>query len=165
MTVQSIPADIHDRCMNDIATLIAAMNLQGVDGVCGDIGQNVFVQLLPEQLAQQFPSVLIDTAGETEQDEGDSFETVGVYYPVKVTICDQMSTNYQQRRPVYLYWRRLIWHMLNGLIANPILPNTPECYNLDPQYMAVIDPGAKGKQFALIPVLVRCWTDEALEGS
>lgn len=162
MTQPTTPRSIHDSATLDIAQLIQGLGLQGTTGVCGDIGTNVVAQLVEEMLDLNFPCVIVTNIGESEVPDFKSFETDGIIYPVAIHIRDQMAPNYQLRRPVYLYWRYTIAKYLRGLVAQPVLPNTPECFNIEINYLPIA-AHASNAQIVEVSLKAMCWTSEAME--
>lgn len=156
---------IHDRAMTDIAGIVTALNLQGpTDGsaVVGNIGNNVFVQMMPDESNIVYPCVLVTTEDEQEEDdeETDSFEVDGVIYPVRILICDRTSTRYQEARPTYQLWRHIIAQTLKGLPTGPFpfLPTTPECWDIRLRRLKVFDAKAPQYQFLVSGLVAMCRT-------
>lgn len=158
---------IHDRCMGDLAAILAALNLQGaVDGqghtIVGNIGSRVFEQMLPDESNITLPCLLATTADEPVEDdeEGSNFEADGVIYPVRILICDRVSARWQDARPTYQLWDFIITQTLEGLETGPFpfLPNTPECWKIRVRRLNVFDFKAPQYQFLVSGMVARCHT-------
>jgi hypothetical protein len=123
---------IWDRAEQDIQGLIQGLNLTCADGSTGNIGDNVYVQSIWDQLnIQTWPCVLVSAQDVQEQELESDFEEDWVAYPVVVLICDQQQVDFQSTRGTYLSWRQQIAQMLRDrerVVPQPVLlPTTPEC--------------------------------------
>ncbi len=157
---------VHDSCQQDIALLIQALlNTSSLAGLAGTIPnvQAVFTQMVDERLSMQFPAVLVSIEDEAEEEGDSDFEEDGVIYPVKVVVLDAMTPFYQQRRPYYLLWRRNLAMMLRGRCEPPVLPNTPECFDIRIRNKAVIPGSTKGAQLVVSGFTALCHTVEVRE--
>lgn len=151
---------IHERCCQDIASLIGELGLAGQFGVMPDLAR-IYVQLLEEQLQLLFPCVLVTTQGQSEEELESSFEEDYVNYPVRVMILDPMAPNYQARRPIYLRWRLAIAQMLRGRVHHPLLPSTPECWDIRLANLPTVDEKAPEHPFYRAGLVAWCHTSTA----
>jgi len=159
---------IHDRLQQDLALVIQAMNLVGSKNdagqtVTGDIGENVFTQLNFDESNIKYPCVLLTCEDETEEDDdATSFEEDGVIYPVRILICDRVSTRWQNSRADYLRWRWTIQQTLLGLPAGvqgaSFLPDVPECWDIRLRRLKVYDAKLPQYQFMVSGLVALCRT-------
>ena len=155
---------IQTRLLSDLQAQIQALDLTGSTGATGDIGQNIFVQLLNETLnITTWPAVLLSVEGEAEeeQNEAENFEEDCVTYPVKILLVDTMRPGYQKARDDYYSWRHAIAQALRGLVNYPLLTNTPECHVIYVRNLPIVTVELKRQQFVVCGVVALCHTNES----
>ncbi len=161
----SLSLSVQDRLEQDIASFIAALNLQSLNmtplassGNPGP-GPNVFVHLLPDQLnLVQWPVILVSSFGEQARDEGSTFEQRLTIYPVRVMVLDAAQPYFQSRRSDYEYWSQTIAAKLEGLTNYPLLEDVPELYHVDTEDLLSIDSRLPESQFFRGGLVAHCRT-------
>ncbi len=154
---------ILDRLEQNLTALIAGLNLQGTPGTTPDVGANVYRQMLPEQLNIQLPAVLVTSFGEESRpsENGESFETVGTAFPIRVMILDAAGPYPQAREGDYLAWN----HTLRLKFEDPGIPaqlaDCPELWWIEVAKITQIDPRLPESQWFQAGVLLTCHVSEA----
>lgn len=152
-------AAIHDRLVDAIAQFVAGLALVGEAGVVGDVGSNVYKQLLPEALNVAFPCVLVTTEDCVDEEGESTFAADWVTHPVKVLILDSVQPNLQERRRVYQRWRHDVSRGLRGLV-DPAFVTVPECFDVRLRNLAD-DVGRGRSPFFQAGFFALCKTEEA----
>src|ERR1700727_1296684 len=109
-------ADLYDRLLADLQTLVVAMNLQG-DGLnTGNIGHNVYVQTRSSKmrLLDVYPCVLITNEGQTEDELPATVTKDFPLSPVLIFISHQPIVTPTLAGPVYRQWRETVQVMIEG---------------------------------------------------
>jgi len=158
-------ADLYDRLLNDLQTLIVGLNLQGVAGIVGNVGSNVYVQTRGEKqrLLDNYPCILVTNEGQTEEESeyGTSYETDGISYPVAILIYDQPTTNPTLAAPTYRQWRITIRTTLRGLVKYPIFADCPETIAIKIHNLASLPDGIPARDNVVSSLVADCWCNEA----
>ena len=153
-----------DRLEQNLVSLVQSLNLTGTAGTTPNVGNNVYRQMLPEELNVQFPCVLVTSFGEKARDgdAGHSFETRGTAYPIRVMILDPAGPYPQAREGDYLAWNRTMARTFDGL-ALPVnsLPDCPECWQVETEEITHIDPRLPESQWFRGGIRLICHVSEA----
>jgi hypothetical protein len=131
-------------------------------GTIGDIGQNVYNQLVPEQSNVKFPCVIVTTEGEAEDNAGGSTMTSEWWRPVRVFIADRNTERRQENEPYYLWWRKQImdaflYQRLSNIQGVQDIDEVRGCL-VNPH--VIIDPKLRELLFVVSGMVLKFYTAE-----